>query len=257
MDLRMSHDLVTGSRILVVDDSPTNLFLARAMLEDWGAAIDEATTGAEAISLARENDYCVILMDLVLPGGNAAWAAREIRQIPGPRGCVPILALTASSVEVERDACLAAGINEVLAKPIDKSVLDHTLDRWCGALRPTGMGPGSAIDSHTFDVLRRSVTPDSFSTLINRFLAETPSRIERLRIAAREGNRDLVLREAHTLKGTAKLFGAGSLSESAADVESLASNGHDTSDKIEEAGALAAAVCECLIRVIQSGQRRG
>ena len=131
--LRRDH---AGARILIVDDEPINLEVAKILLEDVGLQIDTAEDGVEAVRKAGEADYALILMDVHMPKMGGLEATRTIRALPG-RGATPILAMTASAFSPDRDRCLAAGMNDYIAKPVNVDTLFTTLLRWLPR-RPPG-----------------------------------------------------------------------------------------------------------------------
>ena len=118
-----------GKRLLIVDDEPVNLEIARYLLEGSGLLIDVAEDGADALRLTRETDYAAILMDMQMPKLNGLEATLQIRALPGYRD-TPILAMTANAFAEDRARCFAAGMNDFLVKPIDPDVLFSTLLNW-------------------------------------------------------------------------------------------------------------------------------
>ena len=116
----------SGRRILIVDDDPTNLEVAGFLLEDIGLKIDTAKDGQEATRKASMAEYAAILMDMQMPLLNGLDAARQIRMIPGHRN-TPILAMTANAFAEDRERCLAAGMNDFIAKPFVPEALYATL----------------------------------------------------------------------------------------------------------------------------------
>jgi CheY-like chemotaxis protein len=114
------------SRILVVDDEPVNLEIARMLLADIGLRVDTATDGAEAVTLAQETAYAAILMDMQMPNVDGLEATRQIRGIPGHRQ-TPIIAMTANAFAEDRARCLEAGMSDFLTKPFNPDTLFATL----------------------------------------------------------------------------------------------------------------------------------
>lgn len=118
-----------GARILLVEDNPINALLARSLLEREGCAVDRAEGGREALKAAQAQAFDLILMDLRMPGLDGIGAAQALRAM-GVRA--PIIALTADAFEEDRRACLAAGMDDFLAKPLAPGDLRAVLRRWTG-----------------------------------------------------------------------------------------------------------------------------
>ena len=109
----------TSLHILLAEDNPANRKLARYILEDRGHVVDYAGDGQEAICLAQQNRYDVILMDVQMPGLDGLEATAAIRQRESGSHRVPIIALTAHAMKGVRDQCLAAGMDDYLSKPVN------------------------------------------------------------------------------------------------------------------------------------------
>jgi hemerythrin-like metal-binding protein/PAS domain S-box-containing protein len=124
--LRERH---AGARILLVEDEPINREVALDILQEVGLSVDFACDGREAVELARANDYRLILMDMLMPEVDGLAATRSIRALPD-RGKVPILAMTANAYESDKRACLDAGMNDHIAKPVDPQKLYETVLGW-------------------------------------------------------------------------------------------------------------------------------
>jgi len=118
-----------GRNVLLVEDNPVNQTVIEAMLRSLGFTVSVATDGAQAVRSAEGNAFEVILMDCRLPIIDGYEATRQIRQLPG-RGEVPIIALTANALQGDRETCLAAGMNDYLAKPFKRNDLQQILQRW-------------------------------------------------------------------------------------------------------------------------------
>ena len=246
----------TAACVLVVDDSPVNLLVAEAMLKDRGFAVDTASSAAEAVSRARSVAYALVLLDIRMAGVDGIAAARQIRSLGGHNRSVPIVALTANADPETRSACLAAGMNDFVAKPLEIDTLHLVLHRWCGLPLTPELGPASVVpvessavvDAADFDELRAGITPESFRQLVFRFSSETPHRIVRMRAAAALGDHELIGREAHTIKSTAALFGARKLMAAAEEIERLARCHVDSAALIVELAGIAEAATEFIDR---------
>ncbi|MBK8166796.1 MAG: response regulator [bacterium] len=122
-----------GAIVLLVEDNPVNCALAERILARAGCRVDVAGNGAEAVLLARERSYDIIFMDLQMPVMDGLQAAQVIRRQEGDGPRVPIVALTANAMPGDREACLEAGMDDHLAKPVRSADLTASLRRWCSA----------------------------------------------------------------------------------------------------------------------------
>ena len=121
-----------GQRILLVDDEPTNREIASIQLDDVDLRVDTAEDGEEAVAMAKNTRYAAILMDMQMPKLNGVEATQQIRLLPGYQD-IPIIAMTANAFAEDRAQCMAAGMNDFLAKPFIPedlfAILLHSLNR--------------------------------------------------------------------------------------------------------------------------------
>ncbi len=119
-----------GRRVLVAEDNPVNQVVARELLTAVGLTVDLAADGAEAVEKAVSVRYDLVLMDMQMPLQDGLSAARVIRSRLG--AALPIVAMTASAFEEDEAACLAAGMNDYIAKPIDVARFHACIHHWLG-----------------------------------------------------------------------------------------------------------------------------
>ena len=135
-------------RVLVAEDNVVNQKVAARILERLGYQVDVAGTGDEAVAAARAQTYDAILMDGQMPQTDGFEATRIIRAVEGPRR-TPIIALTASAMQGDRERCLEAGMDDYVSKPIGPEQLEAVLRRWvpeaqrAGGRRPAIPGLGA------------------------------------------------------------------------------------------------------------------
>lgn len=124
----------SGARILLAEDSPVNQKVALIQLQKLGHAADAVFTGREAIAAVEAYDYALVLMDCEMPDMDGFEAAAEIRrrQVDGIHRTA-IIAMTASAQSSDRARCLAAGMDDHIAKPVRPDTLRGVLERWLGA----------------------------------------------------------------------------------------------------------------------------
>ena len=126
-----------GGRLLVAEDTPVNRTVIRAMLEGAGYDVTIVTNGADAVAEAARSAYALVVMDVRMPVMDGLEAAKRIRALPSPRGLVPIVALTANVDAAEIAACLDAGMDAHLPKPLDRrQLLEEVARRVTAGPRP-------------------------------------------------------------------------------------------------------------------------
>lgn len=132
-------DRMLRGHILLAEDNTINQEIVLAALGGIGLVIHVADDGAQAIEAASSYDYDIILMDLQMPVLDGLAAAERIRSLPGARGQVPIIALTANAMKGDREQCFEAGMNDFASKPIDPTALIAKVRAWL-SLKAEGDG---------------------------------------------------------------------------------------------------------------------
>jgi len=232
-------------RVLLAEDSRLNQRVAVGLLEKEGHHVTVANDGREAVAALDSNAFDVVLMDVQMPeqdGFEATAAIRRKERQSG--GHIPIIAMTASAMKGDRERCLAAGMDSYVSKPVDFEELYRALDEH--ALKQTDAAPSAqeggakTANASTTAVVRpeelaaaagweaaaasgpaESVPYDRrkaihnvggseeiLRNLVELFSQECPKQMDQIREAWAEGDRDRLVRAAHTLKSSVSLFAA-------------------------------------------------
>ncbi|WP_395693090.1 response regulator [Nocardioides sp.] len=120
-------------RVLVVEDGEINQLVATGILESLGFEVSTADDGYAALDELSRTPYDAVLMDVRMPNLDGYGATAEIRRREGTGRRTPIIAMTASAIEGDREQCLAAGMDDYISKPIDRTTVDEVLGRWVAA----------------------------------------------------------------------------------------------------------------------------
>ena len=228
---------LAGLKLLVAEDNPNNQQVVRELLEDEGAWVHIAADGQEALAAiaAAAPPFDAVLMDLQMPVMDGLVAARQIRQGLGQLD-LPIVAMTANALPADREACLAAGMNEHVGKPFEIDALIGLLCRLAGRpvepdaparsghASPAGNAPTPAAvtaGAHAAGVdLERAVARLGgkravYERMLRSFVHDLAGMPARLRSQLAAGDAEAAWRLLHTLKGLADTLGAGALAAAA------------------------------------------
>ncbi len=240
-----SAQRLAGLRLLVVEDNLNNQQVARELLEDEGAQVQIANNGQEGVQAvavaAADAPFDVVLMDLQMPVMDGFTATAKIRRELG-RTELPIVAMTANAMASDREACLAAGMNDHVGKPFDLDHLVATLLRCsgrAGAPKPAGMAPASDVPTARPPALppellaeasRRGVDLAAalmrlggkrsvYQRSLGSFAKDLSALPEQLASLLQQGQTTDARRLVHTVKGVAATLGLKALAKAAADAE--------------------------------------
>jgi PAS domain S-box-containing protein len=219
-------------RVLVAEDNATNQKLIKALLNQRGHRVSMVGDGRQAVERATKQKFDIILMDVQMPEMSGFEATAAIRENESETGRhTPILALTASAMAGDREACLAAGMDGYVSKPLRPDELFSTMDTLTAPVQPPQI-PAKAPVVHAPPTVDLDALLAGFGgsrrlvdEVVDVFLEDAPVMLTRLRNAARAHDSAELASAAHAIKGSAGLFSQGSAYESAKRLEHLAKTG--------------------------------
>lgn len=201
-----------------------------------GHIVDTAADGAQAVAAARAKSYDIILMDIQMPVLDGRDATRAIRALPGEAGHVPVIALTADVIAAHRSEYLAAGVNAIVAKPINWTELGDEIERQLGEVsaNPPPIEPSAAhqpdwakapdLDEGAVGMLAGALGEDTLAPMLQTFGQNMIKYRDELGAAVTAADLKQAKRIAHALKGLCAQFGAQRASLLAAFIEVDAKN---------------------------------
>ena len=232
-----------GVRALLAEDNPANQMVASELLSRLGIDLDIANNGREAVDmmLAQPGRYAAILMDVQMPEIDGPAATRMLRAHSQFRH-LPIIAMTANAMKADLDACLAAGMNDCVIKPIDRQALLHTLRRWLPrgtgdeatasastpAPRPPPQSGEPVLDGIDISSTLKRLGLDlaTLQRMLVRFADGQAPTLNALRAAVAAGDAGEAARHAHGIAGAAGNLGVDGLRHAAIALEHGARSGH-------------------------------
>jgi len=217
---------LAGRHVLLVEDNEVNRELAEEMLAGFGLRVSTAVNGALAVESVRDGQFDLVLMDCQMPVMDGYEATRRIREDLGRRD-LAIIAMTANALASDREHCLASGMNDHIAKPIDIAKLRSTLSHWLGELTPalpiTDVPAIEREHSEYIDcataIARLGGNKALHARLLRRFAEDQGNFIDRLQAAQARGAINEMILLAHTLRGLAGNIGADRLGKLAGELE--------------------------------------
>ena len=244
-DARMptAAPVALAGRVLLAEDNPVNQQVGEAMLAKLGLAVAFAANGEEAVRLARTETFDLILMDCHMPVMDGYEASTAIRAHATAQR-IPIIALTANVMEGNRERCLAAGMDDFLAKPYSLDQLQEVLRRWMGAAATVAtidaagqagavdaaqVGEGEAAIDRGFLEQFRELDPAGGLALADRilgvYLDTCGKSFTQIEEATAAGDGEVLRRAAHSLKSSSGNVGAKRLYALLREFEGLGRDG--------------------------------
>jgi len=268
-------------KVMVVDDNPVNLKVAKMYLATYQIQADLAESGVEAIEKAKLTNYDLIFMDHMMPEMDGIEATSRIRQLD-PGGWYsnsPIVALSANAIEGTRELYFKGGMNDFISKPIEAKELNRVLAKWLPSDRisryimekdefhPTQtprlvLTKGETVLDTAAGLVNSTGDEELYIQLLRDYIKVHRDDLDNIKAALEAGERKTACRLAHTLKSSSAIIGAKTLSRAAFDVERAidddTSGDHNILNKLlaELEPAFAAAVSE-LDAFFNDGDSRG
>jgi len=230
---------LAGTRVLLVEDNPVNQVVAQAMLQSLGCSVEIAGNGRDALERVAAGQFDLVLMDCQMPVMDGFQATRDLRAREAAGSArLPVIAMTASALEGDRELCLAAGMDDYLAKPFLREQLVAVLSRWrpqSVATATDGREPDrtpavedakasddshEVIDPSAIGFLRQMETthPGILQSILQKYLDSALPFVKTITEATAADLKE-VERAAHSLKSSSARLGAHRLAKLASEIE--------------------------------------
>jgi two-component system sensor histidine kinase/response regulator len=220
----------TRGNVLVVEDNEINQAVAVGFLAKIGYHSDVASDGLQALDMISKTPYHAVLMDCQMPVMDGYEATVELRRREGSARHMPVIAMTADALAENRDRCIAAGMDDFVAKPISRDAVASVLGRWVpetAASRPAAGNGGRERTEEDRQSVAESIRarmeelggsdPDSdnaaFARIATMFIDQEQTEIEELADAIARQDADEIRQRAHRMKGASGSIGATAMSE--------------------------------------------
>jgi CheY-like chemotaxis protein/HPt (histidine-containing phosphotransfer) domain-containing protein len=216
--------------LLVAEDNIVNQKVAARTLENLGYRVDVAANGLEAVQATARIRYAAVLMDCQMPEMDGFAATAAIREREAGDRHTPIIAMTAGASREDEAKCLAAGMDDYVAKPVNSEALARILQRWIHNGDPSGGAAESSpgpLDPELLSQIRELAAqdPSGIAELVRLFLRDARTRLDSAGSAAERGDLAAVARTAHSLKGSSASLAAQTMALLCADLEGASETG--------------------------------
>ena len=237
---------IPNQKVLIVEDNPVNQSVAEHMLKRLGYQPATADSGEKALEMVQKNHYPIILMDCQMPDLDGYETTKKIREMEsgeqsGSQHPCRIIAMTANSMDDDRQKCLDAGMDDYVSKPVLLPTLSTALKNAtsnsipmkkdaCNQKNSTEHKPEhSGFHNINTDILKQFLSPEGSTKkgvlpkLVQMFCEkEIPKRLNEMKAAMEHGSKDKLIRSAHSFKGSANNMGAQKLADLCSELESSA-----------------------------------
>jgi CheY-like chemotaxis protein/HPt (histidine-containing phosphotransfer) domain-containing protein len=227
-------DWLPRTRVLLVEDVAANQMIVATLLRREGHMVDVAASGMAALAMVASRPYDLVFLDIFMPGIDGLETARRIRRTVGARANLPLIALTANVSASDRADYIAAGMNDLVAKPVERAALLGALARhvWAGrrgahavtqqeatpSRPPTEAALAAAPPSAPIDTVRLAAWRDGLpasvcATLFDECLLQLREMASPLRTAMQQHDGNAIKQQTHAMAGAAGNYGLAALEE--------------------------------------------
>lgn len=229
---KINSKILSNKKVLLVEDNEMNRVLAKIVLSQYSAIVDEAVNGEQAVAAVRNNHYDIILMDMRMPVMDGVEATHIIRNEISKD--IPIIALTANAVVGEKQKCLDAGMNDFLVKPFEEEELVQVMAKWLGIetyiesinrKKKEEMNAPLFTIKNLLDVSRGK--KEFVAKMLNIFIKEASLSLQNIREAEKNGDILKISSTAHKIKPSLNNMGVFSVKDEILKLEALANNPED------------------------------
>jgi len=220
--------ILTGKRVLLVEDNRVNQLVATQLLKKIGITADIANNGVEAIEMVEKGSYDVVLMDIQMPVMGGLEATQRIRQ-NAQFATLPIVAMSAGVTLDEQEKCAAVGMTDFIGKPIDSVLLTNKLIALCApnaivsepqlAANQNGELTLKGFDTQRLAELAEMIGKETVLELILSMRTDLDGYADEIIVLTQQGDMDAAKNKAHSLKGATANLGAATLCAAATAVE--------------------------------------
>ena len=250
----------TAPRVLLVEDILTNQLIAETMLTAFGCRVDAVGNGLEAVRAVRDGEYDVVVMDVAMPVMDGVEATRQIRAMPGERAGIPVVGQTAFALPEEAREFLAAGMNEVVNKPLQRGALYAAVARALArdpqpsTLTASAEESPDYLDTSVLAELKENFPPEQFDLLLERVMIDIETNATAAALGANAGDLQALGRGCHALKGLGASFGSKELEKIARRIERACRAG-ETEEAMATALTTLENVCEYSLAALKAYRR--
>jgi PAS domain S-box-containing protein len=214
-------------KVLVAEDNPVNQQVALHFLQRLGIAAEVAANGFEVLNALSRAAYDMVLMDCQMPEVGGFEATQLIRESDGINKNITIIAMTANAMQGDRERCLAAGMNDYIAKPIVFDELRKTIAKYFSDDSEIHVTLDQVMDTKVLDnlhALEQNRLTHIAAEVLETYLSHAPTCLRDLQTALEKGDAEAIANAAHSLKGSSSTLGMKQMTELCASLEAKGRN---------------------------------